>query len=342
MAKHIHIHLHRAATRDRKAKDAGGPSMVPSIEKALRGCEERLRSAKSKKGKELFKSALWDYKEALAMAHEDLDYDKFMRQAMSKTSRGVMAEQDYRVKGGDRARAGDIDLKGRGELTGTIVLKDGKTWYRKPNEKILYGPFNSVSEAKADASKRGVKIGDAKDEHIGWNAMVKKLEKEGNSKKSAEKIAGAINAKKNGDTKDGDIPTTVRTADSRWNAIVECDNSGTTCTAEFYSGDRPMPRLNFTERNTNHSEMVRKVQTMLRRMKPTGDAGKKGWISSWKVTYQGKLIAKGSIDEPEENQSAARSQAREDAIENMQAFLDEDKWGKAKIQIDVKSVNIKS
>lgn len=34
-------------------------------------------------------------------------------------------------------------------------------------------------------------------EHIGWDAMVSKLKKEGHSQKSAEKIAGAINAKKN-------------------------------------------------------------------------------------------------------------------------------------------------
>ena len=34
------------------------------------------------------------------------------------------------------------------------------------------------------------------DEHIGWDAMVRKLEGEGHSKESAEKIAGAINAKK--------------------------------------------------------------------------------------------------------------------------------------------------
>lgn len=36
------------------------------------------------------------------------------------------------------------------------------------------------------------------DEHIGWNAMVKKLEGEGHSKESAEKIAGYINKEKYG------------------------------------------------------------------------------------------------------------------------------------------------
>lgn len=36
------------------------------------------------------------------------------------------------------------------------------------------------------------------DEHIGWNKLVEKLEKEGHSKESAEKIAGYINKKKYG------------------------------------------------------------------------------------------------------------------------------------------------
>lgn len=37
-----------------------------------------------------------------------------------------------------------------------------------------------------------------KDEHIGWGPMVRKLEGEGHSKTSAEKIAGYINQRKNG------------------------------------------------------------------------------------------------------------------------------------------------
>lgn len=36
------------------------------------------------------------------------------------------------------------------------------------------------------------------DEHIGWDAMVKKLMEEGHSKESAERIAGYINKQKNG------------------------------------------------------------------------------------------------------------------------------------------------
>lgn len=36
------------------------------------------------------------------------------------------------------------------------------------------------------------------DEHIGWDAMVKKLMDEGHSKESAERIAGYINKRKNG------------------------------------------------------------------------------------------------------------------------------------------------
>ncbi len=36
------------------------------------------------------------------------------------------------------------------------------------------------------------------DEHIGWDAMVKKLQEKGHSKESAEKIAGYINKKKYG------------------------------------------------------------------------------------------------------------------------------------------------
>ena len=36
------------------------------------------------------------------------------------------------------------------------------------------------------------------DEHIGWSAMVRKLEGEGHSKESANKIAGYINKKKYG------------------------------------------------------------------------------------------------------------------------------------------------
>lgn len=40
--------------------------------------------------------------------------------------------------------------------------------------------------------------GSRQDEHIGWDAMVRKLRAEGHSKESADKIAGAINAKKYG------------------------------------------------------------------------------------------------------------------------------------------------
>lgn len=36
------------------------------------------------------------------------------------------------------------------------------------------------------------------DKHIGWAAMVKKLEEKGHSKKAAEKIAGYINKEKYG------------------------------------------------------------------------------------------------------------------------------------------------
>lgn len=39
---------------------------------------------------------------------------------------------------------------------------------------------------------------ETEDEHIGWDAMVEKLMKEGHSKESAEKIAGYINKKKYG------------------------------------------------------------------------------------------------------------------------------------------------
>jgi hypothetical protein len=49
-------------------------------------------------------------------------------------------------------------------------------------------------------SGRGVnaKLAPKMNEHIGWDNLVKKLEKEGKSKESAEKIAGYIKKEKYG------------------------------------------------------------------------------------------------------------------------------------------------
>ena len=54
--------------------------------------------------------------------------------------------------------------------------------------------------ADCDDYERRYEQGDSvrHDEHIGWNAMVRKLQGEGHSKESAEKIAGYINKKKFG------------------------------------------------------------------------------------------------------------------------------------------------
>lgn len=54
------------------------------------------------------------------------------------------------------ARA-DADLK---EKTGTIVLQGGQVYYRKPNDSVRYGPFKSITEAKAAAEKAGVRMDD--------------------------------------------------------------------------------------------------------------------------------------------------------------------------------------
>ena len=55
--------------------------------------------------------------------------------------------------------------------------------------------------ADCDRYERSSEFGDRAaraDEHLGWDRMVRKLEGEGHSKSSAEKIAGYINKQKNG------------------------------------------------------------------------------------------------------------------------------------------------
>ncbi len=66
------------------------------------------------------------------------------------------------------------------------------------------GHADSASTARLDAMIADCDRYDRRDAegrsdvHIGWNAMVRKLQGEGHSKESAEKIAGYINKKKNG------------------------------------------------------------------------------------------------------------------------------------------------
>lgn len=70
-----------------------------------------------------------------------------------------------------------------------------------PSEKHQTKFLESVGGAPHPyGGHRAILSGDAaaEDEHLGWTKMVQHLEGEGKSKESAEKIAGAINAKKNG------------------------------------------------------------------------------------------------------------------------------------------------
>lgn len=72
---------------------------------------------------------------------------------MNRETEALASELNFRRE--ERRIAQDAAL---GEKTGTVVLEGGKVYYRKPNDQVKYGPFNSTSEAKEAAQKAGVAL----------------------------------------------------------------------------------------------------------------------------------------------------------------------------------------
>lgn len=48
--------------------------------------------------------------------------------------------------------------RGDDEKTGKVVSVSGKWFYRKPNDSLRYGPFDTASEAAAEANRKGVRV----------------------------------------------------------------------------------------------------------------------------------------------------------------------------------------
>lgn len=44
------------------------------------------------------------------------------------------------------------------ELTGKVLIQGGQWFYRKPNDTLRYGPYNSASEAASAARSAGVSV----------------------------------------------------------------------------------------------------------------------------------------------------------------------------------------
>jgi len=118
--------------------------------------------------------------------------------------------------------------------------------------KVKPGDLSKKPKYRPDARNTWTprdKDGYAKDEHLGWNKMVKKLESEGKSKEYAEKVAGAINAKKYGakDAIEGpyDVGYQPKNGDPKgaWRDIVITASSWNDAMRKAKAGVRPGEEL---------------------------------------------------------------------------------------------------
>lgn len=107
---------------------------------------------------------------------------------------------DGKCKSCDPETASDMKKKDTGGGKPEDIEYDASGEPKKPVDEGLRPKSGKISPRVGAALKKfanpAMKEDEIPEEHIGWGPMVKKLKKSGHSEESADKIAGAINAKK--------------------------------------------------------------------------------------------------------------------------------------------------